>query len=103
MADIYRTLIANEDGIHIIDTIEFEGEFWLVPRWLDNKSEGWSKPERIIRLFLLPHQRQIGSPVADFVLNIEVPTAVLDGLEPSQDPRIEVVELPDIQIAFVQH
>jgi len=45
------------DGMSVLDTIEHEGRKWLVPFWLTDESSGLSKPERIICLDLLPHQK----------------------------------------------
>jgi len=35
---IYHARYACEDGIYTIDVIAHEGEFWLVPEWIDNPS-----------------------------------------------------------------
>jgi hypothetical protein len=44
--------IAIEGGstINLIDVIEYEEKFWIVPQWLENPEEGWKSPERLARI-----------------------------------------------------
>jgi hypothetical protein len=47
---IYKTMMSISDdpagggNIYKMDTIEHEGQMWLVPEWLEKEGEGWKKP-----------------------------------------------------------
>jgi hypothetical protein len=99
---MYTAMLPNSDGMFTVDVIEHEGEFWLVPGWLDNKVEGWSKPVRIIRLNSVPHQKTLGGKYSDFlVASNAIPKAVLDGhVQFGSSGLIEVVESPDIRVVI---
>jgi hypothetical protein len=81
-----------------IDTIEYEGQFWLVPEWLLSPDGTEMRPARIIRLLSIPHEgdpRQKDPP--QFVIPGPLPEHVLQGLPPLYArPKYEVVEAPDI-------
>ena len=87
---ILKTVVALEDGdgtIFHMDTIEYQGRFWLVPAWLEAPSEGWKMPVRIICLDPLPHQKfPPGSGYGDFVLSGPLPKAALDAVAQPQLP-----------------
>jgi len=76
---ILKTLMPLEDeGLILCDTIEYEGELWLVPEWIyDMPSKGFSRPARIICMTLLrksgPFQK------ADYTLCDPIPKSVLQG------------------------
>jgi hypothetical protein len=103
---IYKTATyiysEGEPVVKLIDTIEHEGKFWLVPDWIEKPLEGWKSPERIILLDVLPHQKvPPGSPIpADFVLGYPRPTASFaNGQTPIQSTAEPVViESPDIRV-----
>ncbi len=99
---IYQTLIYYEGGtgeIFCIDTIEYDGKMWLVPRWLEAPSEGWKTPERIILLDSLDHQATPADFEADFVLNLPVPKDVFEGRIPKgSEGEFVVIERPDVKI-----
>ena len=81
---IYKTMVAFDqaDGvIYQVDTIEYQGKFWLVPEWLESLAEKYKTPSRIVQIDCLKHQRTIGSPMADFVLSLPISKAVFDGEE----------------------
>jgi hypothetical protein len=77
---IYQSTIAVGNEIHTMETIEFEGEFWLVPNWIVSPDGKYMKPLRIIALRTLEHRRS-GD---DFVVNRPIPKAVLNGLVPKE-------------------
>lgn len=83
-AKIFTTLAMIGDKIddfQRVDTIEYQGKFWLVPRWFGSPIEGWRTPELIICLENLPHRDLRGTPQpADFGMNVPIPRAVLDDL-----------------------
>lgn len=101
---IYKTIVAISGDpeyhgqILRMDTIQYEGQMWLVAMWLDSPSEGFSVPERIICLDTLPHH--ISSfENADFVLNDPIPKSVLDGRVPEKSEFEYVVkERPNLKV-----
>ncbi len=76
-----RTYVLCDDGqTYLIDTIEREGDLWLVPKWLDTPYSSMHKPARIIRL---PKERLqdlgpdfLGSGIRARKLDGPVPKAV---------------------------
>jgi hypothetical protein len=84
-----------DGSIWQIDVIDYQGEPWLVPMWLQNKDEGWMKPARIIRM--RGHRYQEESEEFGYVLNEPLPKAVLEGRQP-KGGSFEVIEQPDIRI-----
>lgn len=97
---IYKTLLGIEGEIgHLsqMDTIEFEGRFWLVPSWLTNQTERYETPVRIICLSSLPHERASGI-AADFVLTGQLPRVVVEGRVPQEIESVyKVIDRPDIR------
>lgn len=103
--EIYRATFIASDGIYTVNVIFWEGDFWLVPQWLDNPSEKWSKPARIIRLNSIPHQKCLGNQRGDFLIPPSVPKAAIFGPYPYAGPLpVVLVEAPDIQVVLpVRH
>jgi hypothetical protein len=93
------TIVIQEDACAIceMDVIEYQGEPWLVPEWLQNTEEGWMTPVRIIRMRGLQFQRR-GSGLG-YLVNAPVPKAVFDGNPSPEEGRYEIVERPDIRIS----
>jgi len=97
------------EGYVYIDTIAYEGKFWLVSDWLYNTNEGWKKPERIICLEQLPHKKlepEDDIP-ADFLLMYPIPIFALDDHNQIPLPTgAIVIDFPDIketiQKAFIR-
>ena len=102
---IYKTVVAisgspqHEGQLLMMDTIEHEGQMWLVPSWLVPQAGGLSKPERLICLDSLPHQKaSMGG--SDFVLNNPIPIDILEGRAPRESGfSYLVLECPDIEVA----
>ena len=97
---IYKTCYffsdANDGTIWGCDTIEYEGSFWLVAYWLENKVQGLRKPGRLICIDTIRHQKANGKPW-DFVLNVGIPKALFDGqIPPQSGDKFAVIENPDI-------
>jgi len=89
---IVKTLVGTDDGkIDSCDTIEHEGGLWLVPVWLEAPTQGWRKPGRIIRMDNLPHQNAPAGFQQQYVLNVPIPRAVLDGRTPPEQAHGFVV------------
>ncbi len=81
-----------------MDTIEYEGKMWLVPEWIDMRTEGYSMPVRIVCLDTLRHQPSQTKSL-DFLLNDPIPKAVLDGqIPPQSEADYLVLERPDIRV-----
>lgn len=92
MTTIKQTAVRVGDAVFCVDTIEHEGGVWLVPEWIELPGQGFQKPARIIRIDLGRLQAPEGM-VFDYVLNDELPEAVLDG---RTTEGFEVQECPDI-------
>ena len=98
---VYRAtlIIRLDDGTHYVagmDVIEFKGQFWLVPEWLENSSLRVRIPARIVSLASIRHSRSSGNP--EFVVEDPIPKLVFDGLIQSPEARGFVVqERPEIQ------
>jgi len=93
---IFTTMVTIGNEIHTMDTIEYEGQFWLVPEWLSRQELEFEIPMRIVCLSTLPHQKSSGA--VNFVLNVPIPKAVLDGhVPPELAGAYIVIERPDIR------
>jgi hypothetical protein len=102
---ILKVGIPSDSGmIYKCDAIEYEGKMWLVPEWLDVPARGVTKPRRIIRMDLLPHQKMSNPGYGmDYVLNGYMPKDVLEGkASPQQERQYEIVELPEIELPKTQ-
>lgn len=98
---IYKALVPLADGIYTMDAIEHNGEFWLVPEWIEAHNKELKMPVRIIRLWGLEHQVTIGGPFGDFVVANPIPKAVLNGqIPPELERAYTVIERPDIRIEY---
>lgn len=96
---LFKTLVPFDDGIYYVDTIEYEGELWLVPGWLDDTpSKGYSMPIRIIRV---PALQPAGpSAQADYVLANPLPKGVYEGNVPTELENVyAVIDRPQIVVA----
>lgn len=97
------TLVALEGtgATYKVDTIEYEGKNWLVPEWLENPSQGWYMPARIVCLETLQYQVSETEGI-DFVLNTIVPKSVFEGRVPNgTTDQFVVVEKPDIRFEIL--
>jgi hypothetical protein len=101
---IYRTLVAFSDSnpgkIFLCDTIEYEGQNWLVPDWITNNAIRKMRPSRLVLLDSLRHQKtaKVNAP-SDFVLNDSIPKCVFDGKIPAEIAgKFHVIENPDIWV-----
>lgn len=101
---IFKTMggIDDSNTVDIIDTIQYQGKLWLVPKWLDYPDLGVRKPARLIRIDSVPHQKLkpgSGYP-ADLLLSVPVPRSAVDGhsTQPGPAGEFEVVLMPDIAV-----
>jgi hypothetical protein len=100
--EVMRTYVTCDDGkMLLIDTIEHEGDLWLVPEWLATTFPKMHKPARIIRLPKeglqdLGHDF-LGSGIHARKLDGPIPKAVVDGTSQSGWPP-GVQEAPELMI-----
>ena len=101
---IYKTAViisgdpSTRGSVYKMDTIEHEGQMWLVPEWIDIPGEGWSTPVRIIRLDGLAHQKSAHRDY-DYFLNNPLPKSVFDGEIPTEvESEYVVIENPNIKV-----
>ena len=89
---------ADVHEIHMCDVIEHAGQFWLVPEWFDSPDGLVTRPERIVSLATMEHQRTKGI-VVEFVVNNPIPKSVLFGQpSPEEACKYGVVAFPEIII-----
>ena len=98
---ILKTLITFSDFnlgvVMTCDTIEFQDKFWIVPEWKQNNAKCKMRPDRLICLDDLRHQRISGGFPADFVLSEPIPRWLFDGdIPPGKD--IHVLKDPDLLV-----
>ena len=83
----YKLIVTFEDGVQATcSAVVYQGTIWLVPTWLPFPTEGYAKPERMIRLdqFRFQHfDPPVSGPPplggADFAVNDPLPRALFDG------------------------
>lgn len=105
-APTLKAYVGTDVSLIVMDVIEFEGGLWLVTEWLDNKAQGWTTPARIIRMDTIPHQLAHPSDSVDFVVNISIPIALLQGHDPSAietECALDVRDLPGIRFSASTH
>jgi hypothetical protein len=98
---IYEVAVLSEDGeTRILEAIEAEGYFWLVPQWIEETAEQRRKPGRAIRLDgLKPLDRKPGDE-CDFFVPQTMSTALLFGdVPPEEARRYVIVDSPDLASA----
>ncbi len=93
---VFKTYITINGAIAIMDTVEIQGRFFLVPQWFDLPAENKSVPERLVPLDQFDYSEIQGS--VRFVVERPVPKRVFDCADPSQEaPGYEVILGPQIQ------
>jgi hypothetical protein len=92
-----KTMVAVGNTINKMDTVEFEGRYWLVPSWLVSPDGKWQRPVRIICLSSLEHQN-LGN--GEFVLTLPLPAALAANQidPPSPIDGFLVLEQPQIVV-----
>jgi len=90
---IRKTTVAIGSAIREVDTIEHEGEFWLVPDWFESPDGKYLRPMRIISLSTIPHQETSQG----FLISSPLPKGVLLGHPPEgEEDRYLIHENPEI-------
>ena len=99
MGMILKTAVINGGNIDLMDTIEHEGHFWLVPNWILSRNDKYIRPLRIISLQTIPHQDfgSVKEGEARFVVSYPIPKSVFLGLPPKGRENLYVIrENPEI-------
>ena len=99
MTKVWKTLVETAKGEwHSVDTIEYDGGNWLVPEWLPGPSANMRKPARLIRVDLLDRKDigGLGGVAQTQILDGLIPKSVLEGTESPDDPRIVVLQSPEL-------
>jgi hypothetical protein len=98
---IYEVAVQCEGEIRIIDGIESEGYYWLVPQWIEDTARQRRKPARAIRLDgLKPFVRQPGDD-CDFYVPQPMSKALLYGVASTEEARrYVIVDSPDLTFAL---
>jgi hypothetical protein len=78
-----------------IDTIEYQGKWWLVPEWLACKDKKWKRPKLLISLDSFEYSKNDSGHPADFLISGSITKGVLDGKAPPER-HLEVINNPDI-------
>jgi hypothetical protein len=92
---VHKTVMLRDDGEPlIVDAIEYDGKWWIVPQWLQGPIEGTLRPVRIICLDNLELDRSGLGRRTDWTLETPLSRDVLEGRAISQVPL--VIERPNI-------
>jgi hypothetical protein len=97
-----KTWVRLDDGnISAVDTIEYENELWLVPKWRVTEHNHIQKPVRMFKMERSALTLQ-GDVLRDgytyYSLNGLISQSVLDGTTQIQRPLLCVLEAPDLFI-----
>lgn len=96
---VLKAHLIIKDEVHnicLMDVIEYEGGFWLVPEWLDYPALKATRPLRIVAMETLVHTRTEGRN-PEFVVEYPVPKYVFDGrIPPEEAGKYIVIENPDV-------
>lgn len=80
--EVYKTFLFfsgfDEEHSYLIDTIYFEGAWWLVASWFQARESGERIPNRLVRLDGLKYQ-EVNDECYRFLLNSSIPKSVMDG------------------------
>lgn len=97
MTEIRKTLVFHEDGnafLHV-DTVEHEGQWWLVPRWLIQAGTGSRQPERMIAISQFKYQKSI-FPGCYWAITQQLPRFLFDHHDPQKiDAKYVVLLAPE--------
>src|SRR5208282_2534801 len=89
---VFKCLVGFSNGaVGTCDGIAYEGKLWLVPGWNKHLSEAHSRPVRIIRFDVFPHQKTDGAVFQYQNILLPIPDNILLNQLP---PNIEYVDHP---------
>jgi hypothetical protein len=80
--------------------IEHEGDFWLVPGWIESDVEEYIAPERMISLKGLSYQdlRKRPNRPADFVVQTPIPKSVFEShVSPEEVEKYTILMRPPLR------
>ena len=100
---IYKFMMGSDinGDLNICDALLYEGSFWLVPKWIENPTEQYKSPARMIRVNESDYMLLGGDYPAEYLFKYPVPTPVLDGKSMSeQGVHYDVLSVPDIRISI---
>jgi hypothetical protein len=96
---LFKTFVSDGHSIFPMDTIEWKGMLWLVPEWIECKSEKWKRPARLICMAKLEVRDLRNTPQpADFAVVVPIPKSVFEGHDQGPEPvEYLVVEHPAVR------
>jgi hypothetical protein len=98
MRKIYEVMVVSDGEALMLDAIQHEGAYWLVPQWIEDTARKQRKPARVIRLDgLAPLARQPGDDCDFFVLQ-PMSKALLFG-DPSPEEQQQYLILDGTALA----
>jgi hypothetical protein len=98
MSKIYEVMLVSDGEPLMLEAIEHQGAYWLVPQWIEDKALKQRKPARAIRLDgLKPHARQPGDD-CDFFVPQPMSRALLFG-DPSPEEQQQYLILDGTRLA----
>ncbi len=100
ISDVWKCLAVIDTSLVLIDVIQYQNKFWLVPEWLDSPDGQWSRPRRIISVKKLQRYdlKAIGTEAADFALDETLAEDVLTGACSSgKASKYQIIDLPALR------
>lgn len=99
---VYSIIVkfADDGTLAQCAAIRHDGKLWLVPEWIDDPDAPVMRPERIVCIEGLPLKPggRLGSRAFDWILQPEIPKALLTGSLPeaAEASPLPVVARPDL-------
>jgi hypothetical protein len=100
-SDVLKCLVVVDTSLVMIDVIQYQKKFWLVPEWLDSSDGRWCTPRRIICADKLRHYdlRAIGTEAADFALDETLTEELLNGTSTSgKTSKYQIINAPGCRV-----
>jgi hypothetical protein len=101
MADVraLKVIVGFDNGeMGHCGAIEYESAVWLVPKWLPFPEQGFTKPERMIRLDQFRYQAIPQPADADFGINDPLPRDLFFGrLSKQLKKKYVVLDRPNLK------
>jgi hypothetical protein len=100
-SDVLKCLVVVDRSLVMIDVIQYQKKFWLVPEWLDSADGQWCTPRRIICADRLRHYdpRAIGTEAADFALDETLTEDLLNGTSISgKTSKYQIINAPGCRV-----
>ena len=100
---LFKVVFGLPDGrMTHCPAVQYEGQIWLVPKWLPFPDEGYMKPERMIQLAQFRHLKfdppAKGNPIfdgANFGISDPVPIELIEGDLSKLKDKYVVLDKPD--------